>query len=139
MTFSTRCAPHGWPTRTVTRCRSSPGTWSVPNPLRNDQFLVCYTGHAPPEHVKSIAATRGVVFAPIAAPSILSDRLAELRPGGYLVNDPGWHPTYLSRELIEAAADLQLVTYMGSTFEASDYAAFFDLDALRELQVVFTT
>jgi phosphoglycerate dehydrogenase-like enzyme len=81
-----------------------------------------------------------VVFAPLeAAGQPLAERLASLQPQGYLVNDPGWRPPYLSHELIDAAAKLELVTYMGATFEAADYAPFFDLDALEDRGIVFTT
>src|SRR5207244_2528437 len=95
------------------------------------RFLVCHTGDTPPEHVRATAAEHGVEFAALdGGEEDVVSRLSELRPRGFLVNDPGWHRPYLSAELIDAAGSLELVTYMGATMVAEDYAQNVDLDAL---------
>ena len=105
-----------------------------------DRFLIGHTGAEPPEHVRAVAGDFAVEFAPLAAgDDDLERRLSELRPDGYLVNDPGWNPPFLSAEAIEAASNLRLVTYMGATLVPEDYAPYFDLDALRRRQIVLTS
>jgi phosphoglycerate dehydrogenase-like enzyme len=65
-------------------------------------------------------------------------RIAELRPDGYVMNDPEYGP-YLSVELAGAARDLRIVVYHGQTRTAADYEPFMDVTALRERGIVLTT
>jgi lactate dehydrogenase-like 2-hydroxyacid dehydrogenase len=108
-------------------------------------LLVCYTGDRPPGWVCDQAAELGVQFAPLGqdgAPVLrreeAAQRLALLRPAGYLMNHPCYGP-YLSAELADAAGgSLRIVTYVGATRELGAYAAFFDIAGLRDRNVVIT-
>jgi phosphoglycerate dehydrogenase-like enzyme len=108
-------------------------------------MIVCYTGDRPPLWACEEAAGLGVEFVPLGhdgAPVLRSEeaaeRLALLRPAGYLMNHPCYGP-YLSAELAEAAGgSLRIVTYMGATRELRVYEAFFDVAGLRARNVVLT-
>jgi lactate dehydrogenase-like 2-hydroxyacid dehydrogenase len=114
--------------------------WTVSELLR-----VCYTGDPPPGWVLTQAAALGVELmplgpagAPVTAPEEAAERLALLRPGGYLMNYPSYGP-YLSGELADAAGGgLRVVTYIGATRELGAYEQFFDVAGLRARHVVVT-
>jgi lactate dehydrogenase-like 2-hydroxyacid dehydrogenase len=108
-------------------------------------LLVCYTGDRPPDWACDQAAELGVRFAPLGADGApvlqaadAAERLALLRPGGYLMNHPCYGP-YLSADLADAAAgSLRIVTYMGATRELGSYESCFDVAGLRERHVIIT-
>jgi lactate dehydrogenase-like 2-hydroxyacid dehydrogenase len=91
------------------------------------------------------AAMLGIRFAPLAGggtevtPGQAGERLAELRPAGYLMNYPRYGPR-LSGPLADAAGgSLRIVTYLGATRELAAYEPFFDVAALRERGIVLTS
>jgi lactate dehydrogenase-like 2-hydroxyacid dehydrogenase len=107
-------------------------------------MIVCYTGHPPPAWVCDEAAELGIQLvplgrdnAPVQRPEEAAERLALLRPAGYLMNYPCYGP-YLSAELADAAGSLRIVTYMGATREPGVYETFFDVAGLRNRNVVLT-
>jgi phosphoglycerate dehydrogenase-like enzyme len=108
------------------------------------QLKVCYTGDRPPEWACGRAAELGVQFVPLGRngaavlrPEEAAERLALLRPGGYLMNYPSYGP-YLSAGMADAAGSLRIVTYIGATRELGAYEAFFDVGGLRKRNVVIT-
>ncbi len=114
--------------------------WTVSDLLR-----VCYTGDAPPGWALEQAAAMGVALIPLGSGGArvsgaeeAAERLALLRPGGYLMNHPSYGPR-LSGELADAAGgSLRIVTYIGATRELGAYEQFFDAAALRARDVVLT-
>ena len=114
--------------------------WTVSDLLR-----VCYTGDPPPGWALTQAAVLGVELmplgpggAPVTGAAEAAERLALLRPGGYLMNHPSYGP-YLSAELADAAGgSLRIVTYIGATRELGAYRQFFDVAALRARNVILT-
>jgi glyoxylate reductase len=114
--------------------------WTVSDLLR-----VCYTGHPPPGWVLEQAAALGIELmplgsggAPVTGAEEAAERLALLRPGGYLMNHPSYGPR-LSGEVADAAGgSLRIVTYIGATRELGAYEQFFDAAALRSRRVVLT-
>jgi hypothetical protein len=75
----------------------------------SDVLRVCYTGDPPPGWVLAHAAAMGVELVPLGLDGTpvtraeeAAERLALLRPGGYLMNYPSYGP-YLSAELADAA------------------------------------
>jgi lactate dehydrogenase-like 2-hydroxyacid dehydrogenase len=121
---------------------ASPGVtvWTVSDVLR-----VCYTGDPPPGWVLTQAAALGVELVPLGLGGVpvtgaeeAAGRLAQLRPGGYLMNHPSYGP-YLSGELADAAGgSLRVVTYIGATRELGAYEQFFDVAGLRARNVLLT-
>jgi phosphoglycerate dehydrogenase-like enzyme len=115
------------------------------SPVTATSLLVCYTGDRPPDWACDQAAELGVQFTPLGPggaavlrPEEAAERLALLRPAGYLMNHPCYGP-YLSAELADAAGgSLRIVTYVGATREPGVYETFFDVTALRERGVVLT-
>lgn len=114
--------------------------WTVSDVLR-----VCYTGDPPPGWVLEQATTLGVELvplgpggAPVTGVEEAAERLALLRPGGYLMNHPNYGP-HLSGELADAAGgSLRIVTYVGATRELGAYEQFFDAAGLRARNVTLT-
>jgi lactate dehydrogenase-like 2-hydroxyacid dehydrogenase len=114
--------------------------WTVSDLLR-----VCYTGDPPPGWVLAQAAALGVELmplglsgAPVTGAEEAAERLALLRPGGYLMNHPSYGP-YLSAELADAAGgSLRIVTYIGATRELDAYKEFFDVAGLQARNVMLT-
>jgi lactate dehydrogenase-like 2-hydroxyacid dehydrogenase len=108
-------------------------------------FIVCYTGAGPPHWAVAQAAELGIQFvslgpdgAGLQRPEEAAERLALLRPAGYLMNHPCYGP-YLSAGLADAAGGtLRIVTYMGATRDLGVYEAFFDVAALRNRNVLIT-
>lgn len=112
--------------------------------MSTSSFRICYTGDAPPQWVLQEAATAGVEFVPlgpegrpVTRAQDAAERLAALRPAGYVMNHPSYGP-YLSAELADAAGDLRIVTYMGATRELAVYEEFFDVAGLRARGVILT-
>jgi phosphoglycerate dehydrogenase-like enzyme len=108
--------------------------------MTGQRFVICHTGEPPPGRVLAALAPAGAQFTPLSVrgtdPAV---RLAGLRPDGYLVNDPQRGSPYLSAGLIGAAGNLKIVTYMGETLTAEDYAPYLDLEALSDRRIVVTT
>jgi glyoxylate reductase len=74
---------------------------------------------------------------PVTQAGEAAERLALLRPAGYLMNHPCYGP-YLSAELANSAGGLRIVTYMGATRELGVYQAFFDVAWLHDRGVILT-
>jgi lactate dehydrogenase-like 2-hydroxyacid dehydrogenase len=114
--------------------------WTVSEMLR-----VCYTGDPPPDWFLAQAAALGVELMPlgrngarVTGAEEAAERLALLRPGGYLMNHPSYGP-YISGDLADAGGgSLRVVTYIGATREIGAYEQFFDAAALRARDVVLT-
>jgi lactate dehydrogenase-like 2-hydroxyacid dehydrogenase len=114
--------------------------WTV-----NELLRVCFTGDPPPGWALTQAAALGVELvplgpggAPVIAPAEAAERLALLRPGGYLMNYPSYGP-FLSGELADAAnGSLRVVTYVGATREPGAYQQILDVAGLRARNVVVT-
>jgi lactate dehydrogenase-like 2-hydroxyacid dehydrogenase len=113
--------------------------------MSTTSLLVCYTGDRPPDWVCGQAAALGVRFIPLGRdgarvqrPEEAAERLALLRPAGYLMNHPCYGP-YLSAHLADAAgSSLRIVTYLGASREVGAYEGCVDVTALRDRKVILT-
>jgi glyoxylate reductase len=103
-------------------------------------FRVCTTSPDVPYWVVLRAGGLGVRFECLGAlePAAIARRLSELGPRGYLMNWPEIGP-YVDTDLLAAAPDLRIVTYMGQSPEAYFYTDYMDLDALRGRGILATT
>jgi hypothetical protein len=59
--------------------------------MTSRRFVVCYTGADPPEWASDIAAENGIDLVPLGEGDVPA-RAAELRPRGYVMNDPDYGP-----------------------------------------------
>jgi lactate dehydrogenase-like 2-hydroxyacid dehydrogenase len=105
--------------------------------MTSHRFVVCYTGADPPASISRHAAENGVDLVSVGGDDA-STRIAELRPDGYVMNDPDYGP-YLSAELADAIGGLRIVVYHGQTRTAADYEPVMDVAALRQRGIVLTT
>lgn len=113
--------------------------------MNGGSFRVCYTGESPPQWALEQAAGIGLEFVPLGAggrpvtdAAEAAERLALLRPAGYLMNHPCYGP-YLSAGLADAAGGgLRIVTYIGATREPGAYEEFLDVAGLRDRGVILT-
>jgi lactate dehydrogenase-like 2-hydroxyacid dehydrogenase len=103
-------------------------------------FRVSTTSREIPHWVVLRAGGLGISFACLGTlePAEVARRLSEMRPNGYLMNWPDIGP-YLGADLLAAAPDLRIVTYMGQSPDAHFYTDYMDLDGLRERGILATT
>lgn len=108
--------------------------------------VVC-VGEPPPVAVADRLAALGVELLPVAGADVAA-ALPELDPQGYLTNpfgrqdgrpDGAQDGPRLTAELLAAAPNLRVVTYMGASREPADYAPYVDLAALRDRGIAFTS
>lgn len=83
-----------------------------------DEFVVATTSLVPDWVIEAAdeLGVRFVVLTPLEADAVLS-QLADLRPHGYLLTWPDLGP-FVGEELVDAAGELQLVTYAGQSPES---------------------
>jgi lactate dehydrogenase-like 2-hydroxyacid dehydrogenase len=113
------------------------GWWPA---IEMTDFRVCTTSPDVPYWVALRAGGLGVRFECLRSlePADVARQLADVRPQGYLMNWPHIGP-YLSADLIAAAPDLRIVTYVGQSPDASAYTDYMDLAALHERAILATT
>lgn len=102
-------------------------------------FRVVTAGEPPPADIIEIASSNGIDLVAVRSGEVKA-RLTRPDAHGYVMNSfgPDDGPR-VTPELLQEAPGLRLVTYMGASRELADYAAYVDVDALRNFQIPFTS